>query len=72
MPDIIEVAVKPGSGKSEVLGTDEKGILKVNLKAQPEDGKANVELIKLLTKHFGRQARIKSGHTSKRKLVVLD
>lgn len=72
MADIIEVAVKPGSGKSEVIGTDDKGILKVSLKAQPQDGKANIELVKLLSKHFGRRASIKSGHTSKRKLVLLE
>ncbi len=74
MADIIEVVVKPGSGKSEVVGFEEgeKGILRVNLKAQPKDGKANLELIKLLTKHFGRQARIKSGHTGKRKLIALE
>ena len=72
MPDIIEVAVKPGAGKSEVAGTDESGVLRVNLKAQPQDGKANLELVKLLTKHFGRRATIKSGHTSKHKLVALE
>jgi uncharacterized protein (TIGR00251 family) len=72
MAEIIEVHVKPGSGKSEITGTDEKGVLKVSLKARAEDGKANIELIKLLTKHFGRPAKIKSGHTQKRKLIVLD
>lgn len=72
MTDIIEVAVKPGSGKSEIVGSDEKGILKINLKARAEDGKANAELVKLLSKHFGRPARIKSGHTGKRKLVALE
>jgi uncharacterized protein (TIGR00251 family) len=72
MAEIIEVHVKPGSGKSEILGADENGVLKVSLKARAEDGKANLELIKLLTKHFGRPAKIKSGHTGKRKLIVLD
>jgi uncharacterized protein (TIGR00251 family) len=72
MAEIIEVNVKPGSGKSEIIGTDEKGTLRVSLKARAEDGKANLELLKLLSKHFGRPAKIKSGHTQKRKLVVLD
>ena len=72
MADIIEVVVKPGSGRSEVVGADEKGVLRVNLKAQPQGGKANIELVKLLSKHFGRRASIKSGHSSKRKLVALE
>jgi uncharacterized protein (TIGR00251 family) len=72
MADIIEVVVRPGSGRSGVVGADEKGVLKVTLKAQPQDGKANIELVKLLSKHFGRRASIKSGHASKRKLVILD
>ena len=72
MADIIGVAVKPGSGKSEVVSADKNGVLIVNLKSQPQDGKANIELVKLLSKHFGRRASIKSGHTSKHKLVVLD
>ena len=71
MAEFIEVIVKAGSGKSEVVGTDEKGTLRVNLKSPPQDNKANLELIKLLSKHFGRQATIKSGHTSKRKLIIL-
>jgi uncharacterized protein len=72
MAENIQVVVKPGSGKSEILGADENGMLKVSLKARAEDGKANIELLKLLSKHFGKQAKIKSGHTSRRKLVVLD
>lgn len=72
MSEIIKVAVKPGSGKSEINGYDESGVLRVNLKARPEDNKANIELVKLLSRHFGRNASIKSGHTNKRKLVVLD
>lgn len=80
MADIIEVIVRPGSKRSEVVGFDvgdsgekgKNGALRVNLKAQPQDGKANLELLKLLSKHFGRQARIKAGHSGKRKLVVLE
>jgi len=43
------------------------------LKEKPADRKANLELVKVLKKYFGREVEIISGFTSRRKIInVLD
>ena len=51
----IKVKVQPNSGRREVLKVGENEY-KVFLKKQPEDGKANIELEKVLKKHFSSVA----------------
>jgi uncharacterized protein (TIGR00251 family) len=65
---IIKIKVKPSSGRQEIekISKDE---YKVWLKSPPEDGKANGELLKLLKKEFGFSVKIKSGKTSRNKVV---
>jgi len=46
---IIEIKVKPQSGKS-CFELDKQGVLRCFLKSAPEKGAANKELIKLLSK----------------------
>ncbi len=65
----MKIRVKPNSGKQEVI--EENGITTVYLKSQPEKGKANQELLKILKKHFKKEVRIKSGFTSKNKTIIL-
>jgi len=51
------------------------GGLTVHLKSPPVDGKANKELIELLAKKFNvlkSQIRIKSGLSSRTKLIEID
>ncbi|MFH1064949.1 MAG: DUF167 family protein [Nanoarchaeota archaeon] len=68
----IKVIVKTKSGKSELVGFDEaKQAYRVNVKAVPEQGKANIEVMKILKKHFKKDVKIISGFTSKEKLVQL-
>ena len=67
----LNVIVKTGCDSSEIVSI-ENGICKVNLKSRPQDGKANLELIKLLSKEYKGQAKIISGFTSKRKLVSIE
>ncbi len=66
---IINVVVVPGSSQGKIEEFD-KG-LKVWLKSPADKGKANKELIKVLSKRFGKQVRIKSGMTSKKKRVEI-
>ena len=65
----IRVRVKPNSGKQKVV--KQKDSYLVYLKSQPEKGKANLELIKILKKYFNKDVRIKKGFTSKEKIVVI-
>ncbi|MEK6864496.1 MAG: DUF167 family protein [Nanoarchaeota archaeon] len=68
----IKIIVKTKSGKSEVAGFDEaKQAYRVNVKAVPEQGKANIEVMKILKKHFKKDVKIISGFTSKEKLIQL-
>ncbi|MGV8085054.1 MAG: DUF167 domain-containing protein [Candidatus Bilamarchaeum sp.] len=66
---IIEVNVLPNSRRFEI--TRKNGQIKIHLKSQPENNRANLELIKELTKIFLCDIRILSGQTSKRKKIYL-
>ncbi|MCI0503100.1 DUF167 domain-containing protein [Candidatus Micrarchaeota archaeon] len=67
---IIEVTVVPNSPKFSV--GCKNGRLKVALTSEPERNKANIELIQGLSKLLGKQVRIISGLTSKRKKLAVD
>jgi uncharacterized protein (TIGR00251 family) len=64
---IIKVKVKPNSSEQSVEKVGEEYVVK--LKSLPEDGKANLELVKLLKKYFGFEVKIKSGFNSRRKIL---
>lgn len=70
----IKIKVKPNSGKQEIIENSDgnaTGCL-VYLKSAPENNKANLELIKVLEKHFKKKIKIKSGFTSKNKLIEVE
>jgi len=67
----IQVKVKP---KARVSGLEElsDGSWVARVKAPPVDGKANIELVTLIARHFGvrkAQVSIKSGASGRLKLV---
>lgn len=69
-----KVKVKPNS-KQQKIEEQPDGSLTVHLKSPPVDGKANEELIKLLSEKFDVpkfHIRIKSGLSSRQKLVEID
>ncbi len=69
-----KVKVKPNS-KQQKIEEQPDGSLTVHLKSPPVDGKANEELIKLLSDKFDvpkSHIRIKSGLSSGQKLVEID
>ncbi|RJQ17188.1 DUF167 domain-containing protein [Candidatus Woesearchaeota archaeon] len=69
---IFTVQVKPNSRTSGITFFDEqKRIIHVQLKEKAEDNKANIALVKLLSRHFKQQVKIKSGCSSKEKLVTI-
>lgn len=68
----LNVLVKPNSSKNEIVGYDEsRDALKINIKALPEKGKANLELVKFLRKLTKKEVRIVSGLTGHLKVVRL-
>lgn len=65
----MKIIVKANSSKNEISYDKERNLHVVYVKAKPEQGKANFEIEKFLSKHFGKQVRIKSGFSSKTKIV---
>ncbi|AOY00361.1 DUF167 domain-containing protein [Jeongeupia sp. USM3] len=74
--DVVQLRlhVQPGAKRTEVAGLHGDA-LKLRLAAPPVDGKANARLVAWLAETFGvpqRQVTIKSGQSSRRKLVVIE
>lgn len=70
----LKIKVKPNS-KRQNIKQEADGILTVQLKSSPVDGKANDELIKLLAQKYNvpkSNINIKSGCSSRQKLVAID
>ncbi len=65
---IVEVKVKPGSKKQDINKINDKEY-SVNLKERAENNKANIELLKLLKKHFNAEVKIVKGAKNKNKVV---
>jgi len=66
----LKIIVKPNSRKNELVSYDEeRQALRVNIKAEPEKGKANLEVVKFFNKLTKKQTRIITGLTSKEKLI---
>lgn len=66
----ITIEVKAGSREEGVERLD-KGRYLVKVKEPRQKGKANQAVLKLLKKHFGKQARLISGATSTTKIVEI-
>ena len=70
----LAVHVQPGAKKSGVVG-EHGDALKIRLAAPPVDGKANAALIEFLATRLGiarAQVTLKSGQTSRRKVLEID
>lgn len=75
MPKLIVISVKviPNAKRNEIVGWENEE-LKIRIKAVPEDGKANEELIRFLAKTLKiskSQIEIVRGHTSRHKQLAI-
>ncbi len=68
---IVEVIVAPDSRRFAIGPVSKDGRVKISLRSPPENNRANVELVSELSKLTGRQVRLISGHTSKRKKLSI-
>ena len=67
----IDVIVSPNSGRSEVQGFDNwRDRLVVKVRAPPDKGEANCELVGLLGDELGAKVEVVFGHTSRTKTVL--
>lgn len=68
----LKIVVKTNCPKTEITSYDQaKKALKVNVKAPPVDGKANLEVVKFFSKQLRRPVVIKSGTKCREKLLKL-
>lgn len=65
---MLSVKVRPNAHKTEILSQSENELV-VAVAAPPENNKANIELIKFLSKHFRAEIKILRGLKSKTKLI---
>jgi uncharacterized protein YggU (UPF0235/DUF167 family) len=71
---LIQVKVKPGARTSQLTPLAD-GTYRADVRSQPSDGKANDELIRLVSQHFGcarSQVSIKSCTSSRVKWIAID
>ena len=68
--ETIRVTVKPNSSRNEILSMEGEKY-KIAIKAAPDKGRANKELIKFLSRYFKKKVTIISGFRSREKLVRL-
>ena len=70
----LRIKVNPKASKSEIKEILNDGTVKINISSLPEKGKANTELIKILSSEFcdeKNKIKIISGSKSKLKLVKI-
>ena len=68
----LKIIVRPNSPESEIKSYDsEKNALKVNIKAAPESGKANLEVVKFFSKLLKKKVEIMTGFKSKEKTLKI-
>lgn len=65
----VKIKVIPRAKKTEIIWIMDDNSVKIKLKAIPEDGKANIELLDFLDKNFGKKWELVSGATTTRKIV---
>lgn len=69
--EVITVITKTNQKKSSLEFDEKRNAYIAYVKAPPENNKANIEILKLVSKSLGKQVRIISGRTSKKKLIGL-
>ena len=65
-----KIIAKPGSRENKIEGFDSgRKAYIVSVRAKPEDNKANIEIIRFLSKLLKKKIRIASGLKSKEKII---
>lgn len=69
---MLRVFAKPGKKKSKIIGFDAaRKALVVEVGAPAEGNKANMELVKFISKRLGKPVLLKSGFTGKEKVLLV-
>ena len=66
----LKIIVKPNSSKNQIIKWDsDKQALRISIKSKPEQGKANLEIVKFFSRLLKKDIKIISGLTSKKKII---
>jgi len=69
MVKTVEVHVKrTGCKKTEII-SEKNGVVELNVKGKPENGEANLEIIKFFTRNYKSSVKIIKGLKSKKKVI---
>ena len=69
---IIKVILKPNSSKNKIKEFDsERNAYRIDIKAPAQDNKANVELVKFLSRALKKDVKIIKGFKSREKLIKI-
>ena len=66
----LKIKLHPNSSQEKIKMLKDNEY-EVWIKGKPLDNKANLELVKILKKHFKKDVKIKSGFTSRNKIVEM-
>ena len=73
---LIQLKVKAGARENTILGiTNDGEMLKISVKAPPEDGKANIAIVKMLADTWNlrqNQLQIIKGHKNNIKTLAIE
>lgn len=70
--NFLRVLIKPNSSENKILSYDSnKKALRISIRAPPEKGKANQELIKFISKLLKKKIEIVKGLTSRKKVLKI-
>jgi uncharacterized protein len=68
----LKLKVSTGKPRFKVKFNEDEDLLLVEIKSNPEKGKANREIIKELKKYFKKEIEIVSGFKNKEKIVEIN
>ena len=67
-----KIIVRPNSIENNIQGFDkDRNAYRISIKAKPEDNKANIEVIRFLSKLLKKKVKIIAGIKSREKLIEI-
>ena len=67
-----KIIVRPNSIENNIQGFDkDRNAYRISIKAKPEDNKANIEVIRFLSKLLKKKVKIIAGLKSREKLIEI-
>ncbi|MEK6842228.1 MAG: DUF167 domain-containing protein [Nanoarchaeota archaeon] len=67
----IKIRIHPNSSQEKIRKNNEDNY-EIWIKEKPVDNKANIQVVKMLKKYFGKNIMIKSDFTSRNKIVEVE